>query len=505
MDILFVASELAPTVKVGGLADVVFALTKALKGLGHKITLALPRYPAFERAGLLAARRLTPLKLAALPGAPTAAGLPKEAFVFDGRLASGVDIILFDANGEDGRSLFADVEDDRGQYVYASRTSASPSPEVRFSVFCRAVVELVRQRVAQEQPFEVVHLHDWPSAMVAYLMRQSPDLEGLRTVLTIHNLAHQGFVGGADVQRTLAALGLGEAHFTPQTLEFYGGLNLLKGGIHSADAITTVSATYANEILTPAGGERLDGVLRARNLPIVGIPNGVDYAIWNPAIDPHLPARYDADDPSNKARCRSTLLAELGLPLDPGVPLVVSLGRVVHQKGSDVLAEAFPRLLRQEASYVVAGAGDQALEASLHAAVAHAPDRAKVLGHVSEAQSHRLLAAADFVLLPSRFEPAGLVQVHAQRYGAIPIVTRTGGFIDTVVDVDVDLETGTGILFDAPPNEAGLVGAVGRALAAYRHPRFPALRRRVMRLDLGWERPARRYAQLYQKLAAPTS
>lgn len=497
MDILFVASELAPTVKVGGLADVVFALSKTLKALGHKVTVALPRYPAFERAGILVARRLTPLTF----HGPTQPGLPKEAIVFEGRLATGVELVLFDAVDDDKRSVFADVESDA--LVYEKKTPDGVDPAVRFALFSRAVVEYVRQRVQQEQPFEVVHLHDWPAAMVAYLLRQHPELAALKSVLTIHNLAHQGNVTGPLAKRTLAALGLDEAHFTPQSLEFYGGVNLLKGGIVAADAVTTVSATYAAEILTEAGGERLDGVLRARPKPVVGIPNGVDYAVWNPAIDPHLVARYDSDDPSNKARCRSTLLAELGLPLDPQVPLVVVLGRVALQKGSDVLAKALPRLLRQEATFVIAGSGDAKIEAELHAGVAHAPERAKYLGHVSEAMSHRLLAAADFVLLPSRFEPAGLVQVHAQRYGAVPIVTRTGGFIDTVVDVDVDLETGTGVVLEAPPSEAALIGAVGRALSAFSHPRFTSLKRRVMRLDLGWERPARRYAQLYTKLSTP--
>ncbi|MBL8744233.1 MAG: glycogen synthase, partial [Myxococcales bacterium] len=338
--------------------------------------------------------------------------------------------------------------------------------------------------------------------------RERASLAGTRSVLTIHNLAHQGFLQGDAGRAALAAFGLGSDHFTPARLEFYGGVSLLKGGILAADAVTTVSPTYAREILGPERGERLDGVLRARfgtgegtkpGDSLLGILNGIDYATWNPATDASLPARFDADDPSNKARVKSTVLAGLGLSIDPERPLFVSIGRQVHQKGADLLASALPRLLRQDLTIVVAGEGDASIGEHLAAAAARDPERVKVLGRVTEQVAHGLYGAADFVLLPSRFEPCGLVQVQAQRYGALPIATRTGGFIDTIVDLDVDLETGTGFLIDAATEDA-LVGGVGRALAAFTHPRFSSLRKRVMRLDLSWERPARRYMQLYRQL-----
>jgi starch synthase len=213
--------------------------------------------------------------------------------------------------------------------------------------------------------------------------------------------------------------------------------------------------------------------------------------------DPALVARYDADDPGNKGRCKTALLQELGLEIRPERPLLVSIGRIVPQKGSDLLAAAIPKLLKADAAVVVAGTGDPVLLGKLQAAVAKAPERAMVLGAAPEAIIHRLLAAADVVMIPSRYEPCGLVQLYAQRYGAIPVACRTGGLSDTIVDCDAALETGSGFLFDKP-TAAALVGGVQRALAAMTSPRWGALRRRVMRLDLGWDRPARRYASVYR-------
>jgi starch synthase len=269
----------------------------------------------------------------------------------------------------------------------------------------------------------------------------------------------------------------------------------------SADALTTVSTTYAREIQTPELGEKLEGVLSTRAQSLIGIVNGIDYAVWNPTTDPALAARYDAEDASNKGRCKSALLQELGLEIAPARPLIASIGRVVAQKGSDVLAAALPKILRSDVGVVIAGAGDPGLMEKLGAAVAKAPERAAFLGAVSEAVVHRLLAAADLVVVPSRYEPCGLVQLYGQRYGALPVATRTGGLVDTIVDLDAALETGTGFLFDEP-TPAALLGGVQRAVAAAASPRWGALRRRVMRLELGWDRPARRYAHVYRSALA---
>ncbi len=483
MEILFVATELAPMVKVGGLADVVAALSKALRLLGHKVTIALPRYPALEAGGLMLARRLTPLPLPAVtPGGPVT-----EVTVYDGRLSSGVDLVLFDAPG-----LF-----DRPG-VYGEDGTDYPDNGKRFGIFSRAVVELVKQRSDSGAPFDIVHAHDWPTALVPYLLRErAGELGPTRTVLTLHNLAHQGNFP----REALAHLGLGAEHFKVDALEFYGQVSFLKGGIMAADALTTVSTTYAAEIMTPELGERLDGVLRTREKQLTGIVNGIDYAVYNPMTDPALATRYDADDPGNKGRCKSAFLAEVGLPVQPDRPLLVSISRVVKQKGVDLLASALPKILKGDVAVAIAGSGDPALEEKLREAVAKADGRAVYLGQISEPLSHRLLAAADIAIVPSRYEPCGLVQLYAQRYGALPVACRTGGLIDTIVDCDAALETGTGFLYDKPTATA-LLGGVQRAVAAMGSPRWAALRRRVMRLDLGWDRPARRYAGVYRQLVA---
>ncbi|MGO8991696.1 MAG: glycogen synthase GlgA [Polyangiaceae bacterium] len=486
MEILFVSTELAPYVKVGGLADVVAALPKALRQLGHKVTVLLPRYPAFEAAGLSLARRLTPLKF-------TLGAKSWDITVFDARLPTQVELVLVDAPG-----LF-----DRDG-VYGARETGEDYPDnaTRFAVLSRAAAEIVKQRAASGTPFDIVHCQDWPAAMVPTYLREiakdAPELAAPKTVLTIHNLAHQG----TFPKDALPMLGLPWEEFRIDGIEFYGGLNILKLGILTADAVTTVSTTYAREIQTPELGYKLDGVLRDRARAIVGITNGVDYAVWNPATDSAIAARYDAEDPANKTRCKGALQKELGLPIDAHVPLIASVGRIVEQKGSDLIAGALPKLVRAtEAQFVVAGDGDASLVKKIEDAVSKGHGRAVFARAASEPLAHRIYAGADIVLVPSRFEPCGLVQLYAQRYGTLPVARATGGLVDTVVDCDAKLETGTGFLFDEMTADA-LLGATERAIAARITPRWPALVRRVMRLDRGWERPARQYEQVYRSLVA---
>ncbi len=475
MEILFVTTELAPFVKVGGLADVSAALPKTLKALGHRVTIVMPRYPAFEEAGLLLARRLTPISI-------ELGGKKREVTVFDGRLPSQVDLVLLDAPG-----LF-----DRAG-VYGENGADYPDNALRFSLLSRAVAELVRQRAESGPPVDAVHLNDWPTALVAKYMKDVG--VHVASVLTIHNVAHQG-VFPKDV---VPEIGLSWDDFTVSGIEFYGQVSFLKQGIISADAVTTVSNGYAREIQTEEGGYRLDGVLRAKPR-IAGIVNGVDYGVWNPATDSVLAARFDAEDATNKARCKGALQKKLGLPIEAHAPLLVSVGRIVPQKGSDLLAEAVPRILRgSDAQIVIAGDGDEALVAKLTAAAEKGHGRVVFVRAAAEALVHRMFAGADIALVPSRFEPCGLVQLYAQRYGALPVAHATGGLVDTIVDCDAKLETGTGFLFDTPTTDA-LYGATQRAITAYESERWPALRRRVMKLDRGWERAGRQYEQVYRSL-----
>ena len=227
--------------------------------------------------------------------------------------------------------------------------------------------------------------------------------------------------------------------------------------------------------------------------------SGVDYAVYNPMTDPALPARYDAEDASNKGICKSALLSNVGLPLNPDRPLVVAIGPFDHERGGDLLVSTLPKVLKGDVSVVVAGLADETVASKLEGLVAKHPDMLQVIGHSSDQIVHRLLAAADIVVIPSRCEPGGLMQLYAQRYGALPVACRVGGFVDTVVDCDAALDTGTGFLYDKPTGPQ-LLAAIQRAIAATTSPRWSALRRRVMRQDLGWDRPARRYVHVYRSV-----
>lgn len=482
MEILSVSTELAPFVKVGGLADVAAALAKALRGLGHQVTLVLPRFPAFEEGGLLLARRLTPVKF-------TLGTRAIEATVFDGRLASQVDLVLIDVPGMFDRAG-----------VYGERGEDYPDNALRFAAFSRAVAELVKQRAQSGSAADIVQLHDWPASLVATYLAEmraaSPDLRLPKSVLTIHNVAHQGVFP----KESFADLGLPERAFGIDGVEYYGKVNVLKQGILSADAVTTVSTTYAREIQTPAGGHGLDGVLRARGAKLVGIVNGVDYAVWNPSTDALIPARYDATDLGPRSRSRGALLKTLNFSLASEAPIVSFVGRLVPQKGVDLLLGAIPRLLRgTDADVILAGDGDPATIAKIEELVHKSHGRVVFARAASEALVHQIFAGSDIVCVPSRYEPCGLVQLYAQRYGAVPVARATGGLVDTVVDCDAKLETGTGFLFEGE-SEQELFAALERAVAARTSPAWTNLVRRVMRLDRGWDRPARQYEQVFRSV-----
>lgn len=475
MEITFVTTELSPFVKVGGLADVSAALTKALRALGHAVTIVMPRFLALEEQGLLLARRLTPLRFSLGDQAI-------DATLLDGRLASQVDLVVVDVPGLFNRRA-----------VYGENGEDYADNAQRFAVLSRAAAELVRQRVAGGRAVDVVHCNDWATALVPGYLRalasETPALGATRTVLTIHNVAYKGPVRPGQ----LRAFGFGSDSGA-------AGGSLLEHGIVVADAITTVSPTYAREIRTQEFGAGLDGVLRERGDALVGIVNGVDYAVWNPATDSAIAARYDAEDFGNKARCKGALQKELGLPIEAHAPVVANVGRMVEQKGTDLVAEVIPKLLRgTDAQVVVTGDGAMDLVSLMEKAVAKSHGRAVFVHAANEGLVHRIFAGADVVLVPSRYEPCGLVQMYAQRYGALPVARATGGLVDTIVDCDAKLETGTGFLFDSATAEA-LLGATERSIAARTLPRWSTLVRRVMKLDSGWDGPARRYEQLYRSL-----
>lgn len=479
MDIVFVSPEVVPYSKVGGLADVVGALPKSLRALGHKVTVVSLLYGSIDSAQHALARRLTKLKV-------PLAGETVSLDIYEARLPSGVNVVLLAAPR---------VSDRDG--VYGERGEAYPDNHLRFGALCRGAIEWIR---AQSKAPDIVHVHDWATALVPalldHLKKSEPKLANIKTVLTIHNLAHQGIFPLS----TLADVGLPPEYASVEELEFYGAASWLKGGIVHAGAITTVSPTYAREVLTPDGGARMDGVLRGRGNDFYGVLNGVDPAVWNPAIDHNLSARYDADDPSAKGRCKSDLQQRVGLPVRPEVPVFGMVARMESQKGVDLLSACATTLLRQDVQVVVQGSGSPAIMESMAAIAREMPEKFVYRSEFDDALAHRIYGGSDFFLVPSRFEPCGLAQMYAMRYGTVPVVRATGGLRDSVVDCDPELTTGTGFLFDEPTGD-GLYSALSRAIAAWqRRPAFSKLVRRVMRGDWSWDRSARRYQTIYESL-----
>jgi starch synthase len=466
MEILLAVAELAPYVRETEACDSVAALVKALRQLGHRVTVAAPRSPGFEAGGLLAARRLTPL---ALPGG-------REINVLDGQLASGAELVLFDMPG-----LF-----DRAG-VYGEGGAAYADNAERFASFAKAVAALVEQRREQGKAVDVVHAHDAVASLVplALLGQRVP------VVFTIHDIERRAEF--PDSAR--AALGFDDL----SSLALDGGLSGLASAIALASSVTTVSARYAQEIQDPARYGALAGLLASLPEPVLGIPGGVDYATCNPATDTALESRFDAEDPSNKGRSKVAALKKLELELELDRPLLVFLGDLAREPGADALFEALPEILKLDLGLIVANTGGAAAAERFQAVAREYAGDMACVSAIDDRFARQLYAGADLALVLAAGGPGGNRQLFAQRYGAVPIAFATGALVDAIVDADTELETGTGFLFDALEVEA-LLGALSRAFSAYGNTGFARLRRRVMRLDLAWDRAARRYAQVYRKL-----
>jgi starch synthase len=467
---------MAPYAKTGGLADVLGALPRALAGLGHEVTVVLPRYRAIDPEKFGLARWLRTI--------PVAVG--------DERLQVGV----FEGMPPGGRVRLFLVDhppsfDREGLYGLPGGGDF-PDNARRFAILGAAALAIAD---AHGTPPELLHGHDWqagPALVYARRAARPP-----RSVFTIHNLAYQGLVPESVVDE----LGLGREHYHPEGFEYYGQVSLLKAGLTLADRITTVSPTYAEEIQTPEQGVGFDGLLRARRAQLTGILNGADYDVWSPERDQHLPAHYSAAEPAGKKACKAALQRELGLPLRPQVPLCGSISRLTDQKGFDLVAGVLPSLLEGDVQYVVLGTGDPAIERSLAALAKRYPGKLAVRIDYDEGLAHRIEAGADLYVMPSRYEPCGLNQLYSLRYGTPPVVRATGGLDDAIVDYDARSATGTGFKFTPYTREA-LGEAWRRALLAYHSGTdFAQLIRRAMQQDFSWNASARRYAELYAQLA----
>ncbi len=481
LTIAMVASEALPYAKSGGLADVTAALSGQLARLGHRVLLFVPYY------------RETRARFPHLPRAHDALDLPfpgheVRVTVLRHEPAPGVSVLF----------VREDAAFDR-PHLYGGPDGDYWDNAGRFALFCRAV--LASLQALGERP-DVIHTHDWQTALLPLYLRHRPDLAGplarAGSLLTVHNLAYQGIFPAS----AMAYTGIPERLFHPQGIEYFGRINLLKGGLLYADAITTVSPRYSEEIRTPAFGEGLDGVLRERAAALHGIINGVDYERWSPENDPFLPARYDAGALEGKARCKEALLKAFGLEGDPAVPLFATISRLADQKGFDLIAAAMPALAARGLRYCILGSGDRHYQ-DLFTALARAlPGRLAVRIGYDDALAHLIEAGADCYLMPSRFEPCGLNQMYSLRYGTIPVVRAVGGLVDTVEHFAPARGTGTGFVFrDYDVN--GLLWAVDEALATFARRRdWARLRANAMAADFSWESSARRYVDLYRSLGS---
>ncbi len=469
MKILFVASELFPYVKTGGLGDVMAALPRAIRALGADVRMLVPAYPALRAAVEIQGVAAT---FADLMGGGPARILRAEA--------PGLPLYLLD------QPAFFDRPG--GPYDHPDDLAR------RFAALAWAGAHLGRVGDGGGWRPEVLHGHDWPAGLVPAYVAFG---EGPRpaTVMTIHNIAFQGRFPAS----LLSDLGLPRHTLTPEGVEFHGDIGFLKAGLKLADRISTVSPTYAREI-QQAGGHGLEGLLAHRHQDLWGILNGVDREVWNPAKDPNLVSRYDLRHPARRAPNRLDFQKRMGLQEDPGAPLFSAVSRLDPLKGLDLVLDNVDHLVALGAQLAVLGTGDVHAEGAFRQAAQRHPGRVAVFIGYDEALAHRAFAAADVVLVPSRQEPCGLTQLYAQAYGALPLVRRTGGLADTVVGVSPGTladGTATGFQFEAA-NGWALGEAINRALALFHDPAtWRQVQRRGMAADFGWEGPARAYLDLY--------
>ncbi|MEF2073875.1 glycogen synthase GlgA [Consotaella aegiceratis] len=473
--VLSVASEVFPLVKTGGLADVAGALPLALAELDVETLTMMPAYPSVkEMAGPILARH----PLGELFGGPA------EVLRVH---VHGLEVLLLDAP-----HLF-----DRpgGPYITPGGYD-HPDNWARFAALSQAAASVALGAIPGHRP-DIVHSHDWQAALAPVYLAFAGGARP-KTVLTIHNLAFQGNYP----YEVFPELGLPDSAWAIDGVEYYGHVGYLKGGIHAADAVTTVSPTYAREILTEGGGMGLGGLLRGSVHRLLGIVNGIDVETWDPRTDPDVAATYSSRRLATRRDNKRALELEFGLPQKDG-PILAVVSRLTWQKGIDLLVPILDDIVAMGARVAIVGSGEPAIEAALRAAQARHPHRIGLRLGYDETISHRVQAGADALLIPSRFEPCGLTQLYGLRYGCIPIVSRVGGLADTVIDANfaaVTAGVATGIVF-SPVDSVHLLQAVERAVALYRDPTaWQRLQLRGMATDVSWSGSAKRYADLYRGL-----
>lgn len=473
MRILFVASEGLPFSKTGGLADVIEALPKTLAATGHEVAVLLPRYRKTPATGMVLSRLSIPI-----------GGSVRNPAILDGGIVRGVQYFFVEDAG-----YF-----DRDQ-LYGTAQGDYPDNAERYAEFSRAAIEVA----AHVWKPDVIHGHDWQAGLVPALLRtqhaDDPELQKIPVVLTIHNVGYQGVFP----REAMESAGLPESLFNLNGLEFYEQVSYLKGGLLFADALTTVSRKYAEEIQTPEYGHGLEGVVSSRAGRLTGILNGADYSIWDPQHDKLIAARYSAKDLSGKRECKKDLLDICGLPIgNLQRPIAGIISRFVDQKGFDLLDEIIDELLEEELVIMALGTGDAKHERKLREMARRYPARMAVKIAYDNPLAHKIEAGADLFLMPSRYEPCGLNQIYSLRYGTVPVVRATGGLDDTIEPYDARSGQGTGFKFEEYSGRAFLQ-AVREALAVYQDKAaWRRLQTNGMAQDYSWNTSAAAYARLYE-------
>jgi starch synthase len=476
MRVLYITSEVFPFAKTGGLADVSASLPAALRELGIDVRVLVPGYQnALGRA---------PSPKTISRGADPIGG--GEFRLLESYLPySDVPVWLVDA------PHFYD----RSGGLYQNEAGEDwPDNALRFALLNHVAAGIASEPEQSWSP-DLIHCNDWHAGLLPLLLSSSGKSRPA-TLFTIHNLAYQGLFSSDE----LGKLALPASAFA--SMEFYGRVSFLKAGIQTADALTTVSPTYAREIMTGEYGCGFDGLLCERAKNLTGILNGVDYQIWDPATDPYLPYNYSARAIAPKSDCKRAIQNALDMEPQPDAPLLAFLSRLVHQKMPDVVLDVLPEFLENGAQFVLVAEGDNEYQSAFQELAIRYPGRVSVQGYQEEL-AHRVLAGADMVLHPSRFEPCGLVPIYGMRYGTVPLVRNSGGMADTVIDATPEAirqGSATGFSFDEP-SALALASCLHRALAVYRQPiAWRRLQASGMRQDFSWRRSAKTYADLYQKL-----
>lgn len=492
MKIILASSEVVPFAKTGGLADVSGSLPIQLEKLGHEVTVFTPAYSQTLSSDLEICEADVEFEI------PVGAKLPKGKLLQSQLPDSNVRVFLVkqeDYFERDG--LYGESGED-----YADNCA-------RFSFFCRAVLETIR--IKELEP-DLIHANDWQTALLPALLKTElngvPRFENIASVFTIHNLAYQGVFWHWDMLLT----GLDWKHFNWREMEFYGKLNLLKTGIIFADKITTVSPTYAQEIQGPEQGCGLESVLKYRAEDLTGILNGIDDEVWNPSIDPHLVANYDADDwQSGKSECKKQLQSALGLKVDAEIPLIGIVGRLASQKGWSLILPVLQDWLEHmEVQWAILGTGDPAYHETLSSLAARFPERLSAKLEFSNEVAHQIEAGSDIFVMPSQYEPCGLNQMYSMAYGTVPVVRKTGGLADTVIDCTPDSlrkKTANGFVFD-DFTAGALRDCLYQAIQVYREDskNWQQLVETGMKKDWTWKSSAQLYEGLYeQALSGKTS